>query len=57
MNHFNTYNKIERVVEKSGLVVEDYSIVNDCQLTGPMFNTQKLYMNANTHTNNPLTSS
>jgi len=26
VDHFNTYNKIQKVVDKSGLVIEDYSV-------------------------------
>lgn len=32
VNHFNTYNNIQKVVDKSGLVIEEYSIANDCQV-------------------------
>ena len=38
INHFNTYNKIQKVVEKSGFVLEDYSIASDCTLQGPLLN-------------------
>jgi len=30
IDHFNTYNKVQKVVEKSGLIVEDYSVAYDC---------------------------
>ena len=32
VNHFNTYNKIQKVVDKSGMIVEEYSVANDCTL-------------------------
>lgn len=30
INHFNTYNKIDKVVEKSGVNIDEISIQTDC---------------------------
>ncbi|CDW76372.1 UNKNOWN [Stylonychia lemnae] len=55
IDHFNTYNKIQKVVDKSGMVIEDYSVLQDCQFQGPLYNTQKLYMHASSNANIPNT--
>lgn len=51
IDHFNTYNHIQRVVERSGLIIEEYSVASDCKLQGPLFNHQQLYMSAQSNAN------
>ena len=49
VNHFNTYNKISRVVDKAGITFDEISIAQDCRIDGPLLNAQKLYQNATSH--------
>jgi hypothetical protein len=47
VNHFNSYNKIEKVVEKHGINIEDVSVQKDCLDRGAIanLNSQKLFNN------------
>lgn len=38
INHFNSYNKIQKVIEKSGQVYDDISVASDCCIQGPLYN-------------------
>lgn len=54
MNHFNTYNKITKIIEKSEMLLEELNIGSDCKLEGPLFSTQKLFMHAQTNNINSV---
>ena len=42
VNHFNTYNKINKATDKAGIINEDISISSDVMIRGVPINTQKL---------------
>jgi hypothetical protein len=38
INHFNTYNKITKIIEKSEALLEELNVGYDCKIEGPLFN-------------------
>jgi hypothetical protein len=38
VNHFNTYNKITKIIEKSETLLDELNVGYDCKIEGPLFN-------------------